>query len=127
MGLIGGHVDQRLHLGARELPPMTRDVVVFLDDFHGVIDVVLIAFNAQPVVVQVRADMQRVFEQAHIFIQRAEEGFNLPRNVNSTAHSDGGASCGENDLANGWFLFEETPNTLTQQSAGVKLQVVKRF
>jgi hypothetical protein len=66
--------------------------------------------------------MQGVFEQAHVFVQCAEEGFNLSGNVNSTSHSDGRASCGENVLADGWFLFEETPNTLAQPLVRVKLR-----
>ena len=104
MRLFGSDVNQRLHLGAGKFAAVTGEVVIFLDDFHGVIDVVLIAFDAQPAVVQMGADVQRVFEQAHVFVQRAEEGFNLSGDVNSTSHSDGGASCGGKVLANDRFL-----------------------
>src|ERR1700730_19090614 len=101
---------------------MARDVVVFFDNLYRVVYVVLIAFDAQAAFVQVRTDMQRVLEQAHVFIQRAEKRFNLSGNVNSTSHSGGGASCGGNGLADGRFLSRETSNSLAQQSAAVKLQ-----
>src|SRR2546429_1544976 len=48
--------------------------------------VILLTFNGQPRVVQMRAHMQRVFKQAHVFIERAKEGFNLSGNVNGTSH-----------------------------------------
>jgi len=101
VGLVGGDMDQRLHFGAGEFSPVTGDVIVFLDDLDGVVDVVLVAFDAEAIVVQVRAHMQRVFEQAHIFIQRAEKGFNLSGNVNGTPHSDGEQPCSANGLADG--------------------------
>jgi hypothetical protein len=122
MGLVGGDVNQGLHFRAGEFSPVARDVVVFLDDLHRMIDAVLLAFNAQPVVVEVRANVQGVFEQTHVFIQRAKEGFNLSGDVNGTSHSDGERSRRGNDLADNKFLVERTYNTLTQQTATVKLQ-----
>jgi hypothetical protein len=86
------------------------------------IDAVLLAFNAQSVVVEVRANVQGVFQQTHIFIQRAKEGFNLAGDVNGTSHSDGERSRCGNDLADDKFLLDRTYNTLTQQPATVKLQ-----
>ncbi len=97
-------VNQGIHFGARKLPTVTREVVVLLDDFHGVIDVVLIAFDGQAIVVEVRADVERVFKQAHIFIERAEKRFNLSGNVDGTSHSVGGRSCGAGGVAAGDYV-----------------------
>jgi hypothetical protein len=78
-----------------------REVVVLLDDFHGVIDIVLVAFNGEAIVVEVSADVKRVLEKAHIFIERAEKRFNLSGNVDGTSHSVGGRSCGAGGRAAG--------------------------
>src|SRR6202011_3484463 len=45
--LVGGHVDQRLHFRAGQFAAVACDVVVFFDDFYGVVDVVLLAFDTQ--------------------------------------------------------------------------------
>ena len=53
--LFGGYVHQGLDFGAGELTPMTRQVVVFFDDAHGLIDALLLAFDGQAGIVQMRA------------------------------------------------------------------------
>ena len=103
--LFGSHADQRFHFGAGELAAVAREVVVFLDDLHGLIDAFLLAFDGQARVVQMRAHVQRVLEQAHVLIERAEEGFNLSGNVNGTSHPSGGFACYRNGLADGEFLL----------------------
>jgi hypothetical protein len=103
--LAGGHVNQQLHFCAGEFSAVARDVVVLFHDFHGVVDVILVAFDAQAIVVEVGTDVERVFEQAHIFIQGAEEGFNLSGNVNGTPHSEGKLACGGSDVGDGEVLF----------------------
>ncbi len=47
-------------------------MVVFFDYFDGLIDAVLLAFNGQSGVVQMRAHLQHILEQPHIFIQCAK-------------------------------------------------------
>jgi len=106
------------------------DVVVFLDDLDGLIDAVLLAFDGQPRVVQMRAHVEGVLEQAHIFIQCAEEGFDLSGNVNGTSHPIGRFSSYRNRVADGIPPLrvtalrssqEETNYTLTQAPGRVKL------
>ncbi len=117
---------------------MTRQVVVFFDDLHGLIDAILLAFDHQPRVVQMRAHVQGILEKANILIERAEEGFNLSGNVNGTSHPSGGFSY-RHGLADGGFLLAvavtasgtrifparptlgETSYTLAQQCLRVKL------
>src|SRR5882672_9798351 len=86
-----------------------------------------------------RAYAQRLLEQAHIFIQRAEEGFNLSGNVNGTSHPIRRFSCNRNRVADGIppgcaCLRQigvtavpptqgETSPTLTQPPVAVKLRV----
>src|SRR5205814_6824318 len=82
--LLRRHAHQRLHLRRRKRFAVPRQVVVLLHDFHRLLDTVLLAFDGQPRVVQVRAHAQRVFEQAHVFIESAKEGFNLSDVVNGT-------------------------------------------
>jgi len=72
---------------------MPRQVVVLLDDFHGLIDALLFAFNGQTGIVQVRAHVQRLLQQAHILVERAEEGFNFSGYVNGTSHPSGRSAC----------------------------------
>ena len=84
---------------------MPGEVVVLLHDLHGLVDAVLLAFDGQPRVVQMRAHAQRIFEHAHILIQRAKEGFDLPRNVYGTSHPIGRFSCYRNRVADGYLLF----------------------
>src|SRR5712664_1088192 len=80
---------------------MPGEVVVLLHDLHGLVDAVLLAFDGQPRVVEMRAHAQRIFEHAHILIQRAKERFDLPRNVNGTSHPIGRFSCYRNRVADG--------------------------
>src|SRR5580698_2295682 len=63
MRISGRDVNQRIYFGARELPSMAGKMVVLFHDFHGVINVVLLAFDGQAIVVEVRADVEGVFEQ----------------------------------------------------------------
>src|SRR6266850_3179280 len=86
-----------------------------------------------------RAHSQRLLEQAHVFIQRAEEGFNLSGNVNGTSHPIRRFSCYRNRLADGippgcaclpkagvtalQPTQGETSSTLTQPYVAVKLVV----
>jgi hypothetical protein len=84
---------------------MPCQVVVFLDDFHGLVDTFLLAFNGQPRVVQVRAHLQRILEQTHVLIERAEKRFDLAGNVNGTSHPSGGLCFYGNRVADGGFLL----------------------
>ena len=72
---------------------MPRQVVVFLHDFHGMIHALLLAFNRQPRVVQVRPHVQRVLQQTHVLIERAEERFNFSGYVYGTSHPSGRSAC----------------------------------
>src|ERR1700682_6077752 len=98
---------------------MPGEVVVLLHDLHGLVDAVLLAFDGQPRVMEVRAHAQRIFEHAHILIQRAKEGFDLPRNVYGTSHPIGRFSCYRNRVADGippvcaWLLREPLREKLT--------------
>src|SRR2546428_11574977 len=76
-------------------------MVVLLNDFRRLIHAVLLAFDDQASVVKMCAHLQRILEQAHVFIQRAEEGFNLSGNVNGTSHPIGRSSCYGSRLADG--------------------------
>src|ERR1700681_1393609 len=80
---------------------MTREVVVLFDDFHSLIHVVLVTFNRQSGVVQVRADVQHLFQQTHVVVERAEKRFNLSGNVNGTSHPIGRFSSYGNRVADG--------------------------
>src|SRR5205809_3088710 len=80
---------------------ITWTVRLAIDDGHRTVHVNLLTFNGQPRVVQMRAHMQRVFKQAHVFIERAKEGFNLSGNVNGTSHPIGRFSAYRNRLARG--------------------------
>ena len=138
VGIAGGDVNQRIHFGAGKLATVTREVVVLFDDFHGVVDVVLVAFDGEAVVVEVRADVERVFEQAHIFIERAEKRFNLSGNVDGTSHSVGGGACGAGGraacvLVHGILcqcrckrVCDESTTTLAQANWEVKLRSCER-
>src|SRR5438552_1366933 len=131
--LLRRHAHQRLHLRRRKRFAVPRQVVVLLTDFHRLVDTVLLAFDGQPRVVQVRAHAQRVFEQAHVFIERAKEGFNLSGDVNGTSHPIGRSSCYGNRVADGippvvaWPLREPLTEklfyTLTHHSVAVKLRL----
>src|SRR5260370_683479 len=95
------HAHQRLHFRRGERASMPREVVVLLHNLHGLVDAVLLAFDHQPRVMQMRAHAQRILEHTHIFIQRAEEGFNLSGDVNGTSHPIGRFSCYRNRVADG--------------------------
>ena len=99
--LFGRHAHQRLHFRGGERPPMPGEVVVLLHDLHGLVDAVLLAFDGQPRVVEMGAHAQRILEDAHIFIQRAKERFDLSGNVNGTSHPIGRSSCYRNRVADG--------------------------
>src|SRR6266851_3280361 len=121
---------------------MTRQVIVFLDDLDGLIDSVLLAFNGETGVVQMGPHAQSVFEQTHVLVERAKEGFDLSGDMNGTSHPSGGLACYRNGLADGEFLLVEarprgaisreristatnageTPITLAQRKGRVKLR-----
>src|ERR1700676_135494 len=84
---------------------MPRQMVVLLDDFDRLIYAVLLPFNSQAGVVQVRAHLQRVLEKTHVLIERAEERVYLSGNVNSTSHPSGGLCVYRNRVADGGFLL----------------------
>lgn len=87
------HAHQGLHFRARKRAAVARQMVVFLYDLYGLIDALLLAFDRQPRVVQVRAHVQGIFQQAHILIERAEERFNFSGYVNGTSHPSGRSAC----------------------------------
>jgi hypothetical protein len=83
-----------------------------------------------------RADLQCILEQAHVFIEGPEERFNLSGNVNGTSHPIGGFCFYRNRVADGGFLLlsvgrsfafaawpthGETLYTLTQSCFAVKI------
>ena len=103
--LFGRHAHQRFHFRAGEHAPVPRQMVVFLYDFHRLVDAVLLAFNGQPRVVQMRAHLQRIFEQAHVLVESAKERFDLTGNVNGTSHPIGGLCFYGNRVADGGFLL----------------------
>ena len=113
--IVCGDVNQRIHFGAGKLAAVAGEMVVLLDDFHGVIDIVLVTFDGEAVVVEVRADVEGVFEQTHIFIERAEKRFNLSGDVDGTSHSVGGGSCG----AGGGAACDLVHGVLMQRAYGV--------
>src|SRR5271168_3877731 len=76
-------------------------MVVLLYDLHGLIDAVLLAFDRQARVVQMRAHAQHFLKQADVFIQCAEKRFNLSGNVYGASHPVGGFSCYRYRVADG--------------------------
>src|SRR5207249_7132331 len=140
--LIGGHANQGLHFFAGKRPATPRRVVVLLHDLHGVLHGVMLAFNRQLGIAQVRAHVQHVLQQTHVLVQRAKEGFNLSGNVYGTSHPCGGLSnryrvadgIPPYSTANGaqrrfapcnsslLSLQEETSNTLAHAPPSVKLR-----
>jgi hypothetical protein len=69
------------------------------------VDAVLLAFNGQARIVQMRAHLQRVLQQTHVLIESAEERFDLSGNVNGTSHPSGGFCFYRNRVADGGFLL----------------------
>jgi len=91
--LFRGHAHQRLHFRARKRPPMPRQVVILLDDFHRLVDALLLTLDGQPRVVQMCAHAQRILQQTHILVERAEERFDFSGYVYGTSHPSGRSAC----------------------------------
>ena len=91
--VLRGDADQRFHFCARKRASSARQVVVLLENAHGVFHIVLLAIDGQAFVVQLRAHTQFRFEQTQIFIQRAEKGFDFSGYVNGTSHPSRGVAC----------------------------------
>ena len=60
---FGGDMDQRFDFRARELAAVARDVVVLLHDFDGLIYAILLSFDGEARVVEVRANLEGIFER----------------------------------------------------------------
>jgi hypothetical protein len=74
---------------------VARGVIVLFDDFYGAVDGVVRAFNGEFCVVKVRMDVERVFKQANVFVERAEKRFDFPGNGDAAFHQAGVRSwCG---------------------------------
>ena len=77
---------QRFHFFACQFLAFVGCVIVLLHNAHRLCHGVLFPFDCQFRLVEMRAHVQRLFEQAHIFIQGAKEGFNFPGDMYRASH-----------------------------------------
>src|ERR1700675_1543100 len=114
-------------------------MVVLFDDLHGLVDVVLVAFDGQAGVMQVGAHVQHVLKQTHVVIERSKKRFNLSGYVYGTSHPIGRFSSyrpgcrpiyrqrvadGSSGLNNSAVTREHTASTLSQPFDAVKVHAL---
>ena len=87
--LIESDAHEAFDFFAGKMAAVARSVVVLFDDFHGAIYGVMRAFDCELGVVQVRADVERVLEQADVFVERAKERFDFSGNCDAAFHQAG--------------------------------------
>src|SRR5579859_541803 len=76
-------------LFAGKMTAVARGVIVFFDDFYGAVDGVVRAFDGELRVLQMSAHAERIFEQAHVFVEGAKEGFDFSGDGDAAFHQAG--------------------------------------
>ena len=68
-------------------------LVVFVDEADGAIDLRGFAFDGKVVILQLSGDVQRGFQQFEVFVQGAKQGFYPAGNLYSASHGRFGRLC----------------------------------
>src|SRR5262249_53623769 len=93
--LIERDAHKAFYFLAGKMAAVASGVVVLFDDFDGPVDGLVGPFDGEFGVVQMRANVERVLEQADVFIERAKERFDFSGNGDAAFHQAGVRSwCG---------------------------------
>ena len=69
LGVLRGHLDHGFHVAIAHAAPFFDQLVVFGDDSDGSVDLGGLAFDGQvAVILQMRGDAQRGFQQFDVFV-----------------------------------------------------------